>query len=753
MTESAQTPSARTLVAPSGFLLSPILYGMTVFVSAFLVFQVQPLIGKYILPGFGSSAATWTTTLLFFQLALFGGYAYAHFSSSLLGRKRQIQLHLALLALSALSLPIIPMMDGVVMALTDPVARILALLTLTVGIPYFLLASTSSLLQRWYAAARPGKSPYRLYALSNVGSLLGLVTYPFAVEPLVTMERQAWLWSAGYLVFACLCASLALGHLRHLRARVHDVSEPLAGNSLPSMRTGGVWLALSALPSALLVATTSRMSEDIPAVPFLFVVSLGTYLVTFVVAFDAKRWYRRSVFVPAMLFASAAACYALYNSSELSLGMALAAFVLCLFFSAMCCHGELSARKPAPEMLTLFFLWVAAGGALGGLFSAWLAPQLFVDYWEYEISLLGSLLLVLGLVIPRGLTAISRWLNVAWIERSAQPLRILLPLTIGGLYTAIIFLPQLQGGEGLIERSRSFYGTLKVVQASPGTNDDGLELMNGRIVHGLQLPSRRSNWTTSYYGAGSGVGRAILGHANHGRDDREFRLGIVGLGVGTLAVYANDRSKFSSRGQPVPDYVMFYEIDPQVSQLADTRFTFLSDARLRGVNLNIAMGDARLVMEQQLAAKASQRFDVLAVDAFTGDAIPTHLLTLEAFRVYLDHLDDDGIIAFHTSNRFLDLGRVVLGLAREHGMEFRLVEDAGDRYGHTSSQWALVTNNQTFLSSVSLPFSTSGEEIDDPLLWSDDFNSLMSVVRSSVFSFGPSEAAPAINYGEDAERR
>ena len=715
---------------------SPLIYGGAIFVSAFLIFQVQPLIGKYILPWFGSSAGIWTTALLFFQIALMCGYAYAHVSSTRLPRQWQVTVHLALLVLALVFLPIIPDMNVLAGVLGTPMHRVLLLLTVTIGLPYFLLASTSSLLQHWYAASHREGSPYRLYALSNAGSLIGLVSYPFLIEPFMRMKLQAWLWSWGFVFFACLCAFLAWGYLRHGRELSADTFNPSLTPPRPSFRTCALWVLLAGLPSALLVASTSRMSVDIPAVPFLFVVALGTYLTTFIIAFDAEHWYRPFIFTPLMLLASGMACYAVHDGAALSMLLRLITFAAALFFCALCCHGELARRKPPPEWLTAFFLLVTAGGALGGLLAAWLAPQVFPDYWEYEISLLGSSGFILWLVIRQ---SCAKWIKRADNARYrvVAELCVLLPsILVTGLFGAYIYYQQLEDSQKVLERRRSFYGTLKVMEELPADGHSGwLTLMNGRIDHGLQrLDPTRANWTTSYYGAGSGAGRAILGHPNHGRTDSQFRLGVIGLGVGTLAVFTNDRNKFVSEGTPVADYLVFYEINPQVLEIADSRFTFLERARNRGVEVTVELGDARVVLERQLAEGQRQHFDVLAVDAFTSDAIPTHLLTREGFELYLQHLNDDGIIAFHISNHYLDLAPVVWGLAEHFGMAFRLVSDAGDDFGHSSSDWALVTNNEEFLESVSLPFTKTGEDMENKLLWTDDFSSLLTIIRPTVFS-------------------
>jgi len=700
-----------------------LLYGFVIFVSAFLLFQVQPLIGRFILPWFGSGASIWSTTLVFFQLMLLAGYGYAHILATRLSHAKQVKLHCALLLLAFLALPIIPSafwreLDG-----GNPTFLILMLLLATVGVPYFLLASTSPLLQRWFADRYQGRSPYRLYAVSNAGSLMGLLTYPFLVEPFLRMREQAWLWSFGYAVFVLFAVRLAFGlSVAGMQASVPPPPTPPASAHIPR-RTALLWILLSMLPSALLVATTSRMAQDVPAVPFLFVLQLSIYLLTFIIAFDGPRWYWRPLFL-VLLGLGVAGVYYSMLAGPFHLQQHMIIFSLALFAGCMCCHGELARRKPEPQQLTYFYLLIAFGGALGGTIAALLAPVVFSNYWEYEFSLIGIAVLVPWLVIREMLNRrVTRGrlspLTAAWLGN------IFAVVLIAGMTIPVGYEIQ-KSGERVIVQVRSFYGVLSVMEHADTQQSI---LYHGNTLHGSQ--SNNPNLMrrpTAYYGPTSGVGKAILYHPNYGRTDSQFRLGVVGLGVGTLSAYQNPPAKLDNLDRKFYDYVIYYEIDAAVQAIADEHFSYLQLARNRRVNVAVVLGDARNSMERQLDRGEAQQLDVLVVDAFSGDSVPMHLLTKEVFGIYLEHMREGGIVAFHISNRYLKLQPVIEGLAQASGMQLRYFDNKKAGRGQKSSKWVLITNNEDFLRHDGMRSAEHGGARGEPILWTDDFSSLLDVL-------------------------
>ncbi len=801
-----------------------VLLAATVFLSAFLLFQVQPIIGKYILPWFGATPGVWATALLFFQLMLLGGYAYAHFIVSRLTWHQQAVLHTVLLAVALVSLPITPT-EALKPANADaPILHILHILTVTIGAPYLLLSATAPLIQRWHAQLHPGRSTYRLYALSNLGSLLALLSYPLLVEPYFRLRSQTSSWSWGYVAFAVLCAASALIVYRSSREldaqaagqdAVHIGSGTVKGDH-PTWATTLLWLLLSACGSGLLLATTNQMSMDIAVVPFLWVLPLSIYLLTFILTFDNERWYVRPLFVALLPLALSNALRLLYGGIDLGIVDQVLGYSLTLFICCMCCHGELSRARPAAHHLTFFFLVVSIGGALGGLFVAILSPALFSSFYEYHFLLVACYVLV-GFVVGRflimhrpasargrlaqgfvglcwviGLTSIifgtivllrpETWLEGASPNAGATFARWQIQMRVYGAVMAVLVLSILEfwrrmegaalrewwtspkgfartslagaaavgllsltGGlvwlvsndeRRTIEQDRNFYGTLAIKELDLGSPMHRLSLTHGRIRHGSQL-QLYTNWPTTYYGPETGVGLGIQHHPLRSDPTRQFRVGVVGLGVGTIAAYANARvdpeqdeaSYVTVHEKSEPDYMRFYELNPLVTRWAKDRFTFLDDAAARGADIDVFEGDARIVLERQLEQGEAQQFDVLAIDAFSSDAIPIHLLTLESLQMYLAHLNTDGILALHVTNRFIDLLPIVQRLAEATGLNAIYIENASSSSRSVSlSDWVLLTRNQEFLD---LEIVVK-EEKDMPAagpLWTDDFSSLFGIVE------------------------
>ena len=664
------------------------LHAAIIFLSSFLLFLVQPLIARLILPWFGGSAAVWTTCMLFFQTVLLAGYGYAHFLNAKLPGKLQPLVHTILLALAVALLPIAPGEAWKPAGGEEPVSRILLLLAASVGLPYFLLASTSPLLQAWYVRAKPGGNPYRLFAISNFASLAALVGYPFLVEPVFTAREQVVGWSFLFAGFAVLCA--AVSWLTPPAAEQKEVS-----NSDNSKTPYLLWLGLSATGSALLLAVTNHLTQNVASVPLLWLAPLTLYLLSFILTFEGQGWYRPRWVWPLLLAGLCVMAWILTDSSyHYDLPVQLGVFLPGLLLGCFFCHGELYRLRPAAERLTGFYLTVSAGGALGGVLVAVAAPLAFNGYYE-----LGAALVALALL------AALRFAAVNLVARIAS-LGVLLGVAAAAVYDGF------SDRQDVRAASRSFYGVLRVKEyGEPGDVTHLRRLVHGTIMHGEQFTHetlRRK--PTTYYEPTSGVGVAIAS-----RQGRPLRVGVVGLGTGTIAAYGR-----------AGDLYRFYEIDPDVVRVARSDFTYLSDSAAK---IEIALGDARLTLERE----APQRFDVLAVDAFSSDAIPVHLITREALAVYLRHTGEDGIVAFHVSNRFLDLVPVVARVARENGVHAVLVQDDPDEDEDRRSRtdWVLVSRDPKALQREAIMKANAEAPQDRPewRTWTDDYSNLVQILR------------------------
>jgi hypothetical protein len=699
-----------------------ILFGTTLFLSAFLLFVVQPLLGKYILPWFGGSPAVWTACMLFFQLLLLAGYSYAHLTVSRTNRRWQAAIHCIILLGAIVALPIIPAESWKPAGAQAPVLRILGLLCASVGAPYFLLAATAPLLQSWYGYSETKNAPYRLYALSNLGSLAAIIAYPLLIEPSITLGNQARYWTGCYLAFTLLCIICALKFLRsgHGHSSTIDTRLPIQqiqDDPSPSRTDRWMWLGLAACGSLVLLATTSQLCQDVAVVPLLWILPLGLYLISFILCFHSERWYSRIVFGPALAAMLIQTCIVLFGGVFVGLHAQIATYAVTLFVCCMVCHGELVRTKPSKRHLTSFYCLIALGGALGGAVASLVAPRLFSGFWEYHLSLLATSLLFL----------------VALFRDQSTPLYHGRPAWAWSiLYLAVIVLAsalwiQIRDAQSdCVAITRNFFGILRVLEdEKDNPHKFRYTLMHGRIEHGFQFRDKEKRyWPTSYFGPNSGVGLAIRFHPKRtgGRvGQRNMRIGVVGLGTGTLATY----------GEP-GDTIRFYEINPDVVRLSDSYFSFRKDCVAR---LEVALGDARISMERERSQRLSQGYDVLAIDAFSSDAIPVHLLTRECYRLYLYHLREDGILAFHISNRYFDLKPVIRNLAAsdESGrMQAVWISAQGDEsQGTDSTDWVLLTHNQSFLSSDPLKKAIRTWPKDDPAaaLWTDDYSNLFKLLK------------------------
>ena len=660
------------------------------------------MIGKIILPWFGGSAGVWNTCLLFFQASLVAGYLYAHWSTRYLKPKQQALLHVTLLAVSIALLPVLPSPDWKPSEPGDPSARILLLLGATIGLPYILLSTTTPLLQAWYVAAKPGVVPYRLFALSNFGSLLALVSFPLLVEPRATTHTQAYGWSAIYVVFVVLCAALGWSAIPGAKSMAATVESPASAG--PSWPIQMLWVALASCGSALLLSITTHLSTNVAPIPLLWVVTLGLYLASFILCFEREKTYRRAVFLPLLVVALGGAAYALfYLKGNLTIKWSIPTFVVALFIFTMACHGELARLKPDPKHLTSFYLMVAVGGALGGLFVAVIAPHLFDTYSELPLALIACPALVTAVLW----IAPGHWPRV-WLLLTARIAMIVFTAALAGY---IIYQKHLDDQRFLLS-VRNYYGVLRVYDLEDNANQTGSRrLIHGTISHGIQLTDPQERDTpTSYYGPKSGVGRAI----RYFEQGPAVRVGVIGLGSGVTAAYGRQGDVFR-----------FYEINPLDFNIASTWFSFLKDCK---ADQQVLLGDARLTLERQ----PNQQFDVLAVDAFSSDAIPVHLLTREAFVLYFRHLKRGGILAVHVSNRYLALAPVAARNAADLGKAAIDVSDDGEDEDYlTQSEWVLVAEDRALFNDTLFQATdiTPAKAWPGLRAWTDDYSNLIQILK------------------------
>jgi len=673
-----------------------ILFAFSIFLSAFLLFQIQPMIGKFILPWFGGTPAVWSTAMLFFQVMLTGGYAYAYW---LVKQKKQGWIHLALIGatlalLSALGLvwssPITPSADLRPADVSFPVWNILFLLFVSVGLPYFVLASNGTLMQAWFSRAFPEQSYARLYALSNVGSLFGLLAYPVLVEPSLTLRGQGWAWAGGFLLFALVAGAISY------RARTEQGQVVAATVDRPSVSLRILWVVLSGTASLFLLSVTNQISQEVAVIPFLWIVPLSVYLLSFILAFSDARWYDRRLYSLLFSLTSIAMLWVLLQAGELNVLIQIAVYTVLLFLACMICHGELYRLRPDAGHLTSFYLMVSVGGAVGGLFVNLVAPFIFTGYWEFYLAWLLTIVLLVVMLLPSFSARVdlqSRSMSLAFV--------------VGIVLLALGLNPY----QNALFAERNFYGVIRVREY----DSNALAMIHGATVHGIQILQERDRPTT-YYVEESGVGLLLNNHPKRGN----MHVGVLGLGIGTVANY----------GMPGDDY-RFYEINPVVVRLAQGEgdyFSFLSDSQAK---VTVIEGDARISLENELASGNAQPFDVLVLDTFSSDSIPVHLVTKEAFALYTQYLTPDGVIAAHISNRHLDLQPVFWQLAQEYGLKMvRIANEAGAEEGFPS-EWLLLTSNEDILNIPQIQERTLGyEDYSTSIpIWTDDYSNLFQILR------------------------
>lgn len=702
-----------------------VFFGAVVFASAFLIFLVQPMVGKRILPWFGGAPTVWILCLAFYQSALFLGYAYAYWLIRFVPLRVQVAVHAVLSAAALAALPVLPGEAWQPAAAADPGMRIVAMLAVNVGLPFMVLAATGPLTQAWFVAVAPGRSPYRLYAVSNLGSLIALLGYPFLLEPAVSLSTTGSFWSAAFVLTAAsvlACAALAAraagrGGVRPGSPGM-EVRRPTAGEV-------ALWILLPACAVILLMGVTNELCLDLASVPFLWVLPLCVYLVTFIVCFGTERVYHRACFVlwTALPIVLPLIISLLGNGDGIidrvaaTIHFQIGVFVWLLFGGCMVLHGELYRLRPDPRFLTTFYLCLSGGGALGGLFVGLLAPLIFTDYHELQLSLsLGALLLLAAC-----------WNDTTgWIHRGAPGWRWAVAaaptvLLLGAWASSAVSRPA-----GVILQERSFFGVLRILEEGTGRHAQR-QLYSGTTLHGTQFQHWKRR-PSSYYGTQAAIGIALLARA----PGFDTEVGVVGLGIGTLAAYARPG-----------DHFRFYEIDRSVIRISrdDRLFTYVSSA---SGEVEIIEGDGRVRLAAELDHRRGPLFDILVVDAFSSDAIPVHLLTREAFEIY-GRAVGDGLLAIHASSQHLDLAPVIARVAQSAGfgvlgirndyLPGRLTKD---------SVWMMLSRDNDRLRALERLAKRSAAELDPGAieafriasdriraapLWTDDYSDLLRVMR------------------------
>ena len=685
------------------------------------------MVARFILPWFGGSSLVWTTCMLFFQSALVFGYAWAHFMNRRFPPNSQWIIHTLLLAAAICFLPIKPSDYWKPLDAGMPTFRILALLAVSVGLPFFLLSMTGPLLQAWQSKTHPDRSPFRLFALSNFASLAALISYPFVFERFMTVESQSWSWSITFGVFAVL--AFITGKMFAGRVSEQDWQASRQAEETEKEKIGlariMMWMILPMLASVQLLATTNLMTQEVGSLPFLWIVPLSLYLISFIICFDHSRWYWRPFFYLLFYASSIAAVLVLEGGVDVPIVMQVIGYSAVCFGVAMCCHGELARSKPGPENLTMFYLLISIGGALGGVFVALVAPRLFDRYYEFQVGIVAAIMFCL---VAYGMSLARRRFEDDGIQsqrRSSGKLGFSVALFLG-LLTIVLTITSIgtqwvaDNKDTVLEKSRNEYGMLTVKEYGGFR-----KLTNGEIEHGFQYTDELDrNIATSYYGPDSGLGLSINYLAEGLDTETGLDFGVIGLGVGTVCGWCAP-----------PDTIRYYEINPAVEVVARKHFWYLEECRADSTE--VVLGDARLQLEREVERDDERRYDVLVADAFSSDSIPMHLLTLESMEIYKKRLKPNGILAFHVSNRFLVLESIVKLLGEEIGMECALVDHSpprGDRL-YNGSSWVLVTRNSGLMDYLDdYPGPEEGRWRlnnwpKESARWTDDFSSIVPVLK------------------------
>jgi hypothetical protein len=675
-------------------------FALTIFLSSFLLFQVQPIIGKYILPWFGGTSAVWTTAMLFFQTVLLLGYSYTLFISKL-SIKKQIILHsLIVLAIGGLlgflftkwQVPILPDVSFKPDDSFSPILQVLFILSISVGLPYFLLSTTSILLQKWFSIIQSEKSPYPLYALSNTASLLALLTYPVVIEPFLPLQYQGIWWAAGFL---CYAAVLLLCSLQTFFSQKHIVQKKAKTVTIPR-KTIFIWLALSSISTLMLLSATAMLTQSIAPIPFLWVLPLSLYLLSFILCFSGSKWYKRNLY--AYIFLVTAPFVVACTFSQVpSLVVGLILYSLMLFSCCMLCHGELYHLKPPAQRLDTFYVLIALGSVISGIFSGVIAPLLFRGFWEVYFAFYLGFFLAFILLVEYKNSMIYRRMHIYFSTKKELYwcIGIGFPLVMVAMGVALNSL----SGYNAVTTWRNFYGVIAVKQKNHEEGPATL-LFHGNVVHGTQYSSKSLRYgPTAYYGPESGISRVLK---DMQKKQKQMTVGVVGLGVGTLAAFGR-----------TGDTYVFYEINPQVVDVAYSHFTYLADTPAAK---DVVLGDGRLSVE-----KDKRQFDVIVLDAFSDDAIPVHLLTREAFTSYLKKLNTNGVIIVNISNNFINLKPLLQQVAKHFDLKLAVVRSHAKGI-YTEAEWAVLSKNKTVL-----PLAQNKEKT--VRLWTDDYSNLFQILK------------------------
>jgi MFS family permease len=693
--------------------MSFVFFFANAFLAAFLLFQIQPLAGKLIMPTYGGATSVWTACLLFFQVTLLAGYGYAFLLATICKPRTQIAIHTTLLVIAVVATEKNTWSQFI--SFDMPVIDVLLFLSTNIGFAIVLLAATSPLLQTWFHCVHPSTSPYRMYAFSNAGSLLGLLSYPFLIEPIFMLGQQVQGWAWGVVLYAVLTIPI----LRQVTKAVRLNRDTQASTANPKGKRPATilwvwWITLAACGVSLLLSVTNELCRDIAPVPLMWILPLVVYLLTFILTFEYERSYNRNGYAIAFVSLVVLLAASIFLSTLI---LDIVLLLAVIFVGCMVCHGELFRSRPSADYLTLFYLSISFGGACGGVFISLLAPVLFNGYYEYGISTFSCCVILLLAF------RIDRWAAMTASQRKSSVRSTTLAYTcMLAIFIAATFFISAKVNRGTLLKKRSFFGVVSVRQVNHPT--PRLELVHASTIHGIQaLDEKSKHLPTSYYGPSSGIGLAVNHYKERPKKKQRLSAGIniaaVGLGIGTLSAYLSEG-----------DSIRFYEIDPMIIDIANNEFSFLADARSRGVDVSTVAGDGRISLQQESDRTKTRRYDIIVVDAFSGDSIPSHLLTRECFEIYWSLLSIDGTLAIHTSNQFVDLEPVIRAQQFYQKAEALVVRNRPNNDLESPSNWILLTKNEDLKKPETL-----GRYIDaweDPTRmteWTDDYSSLLGILK------------------------